>query len=195
MVARLVRGSGPRMGDPKLIAPAAAGAPWDIVFLDRDGTLNTRIEGYVGDPDELTLLPGVVDAVARLNRAGCRVVVVTNQRGLATGRLSWSGWAAVMAALDDRLARGGAVIDHVEMCPHEVGECTCRKPDTGLFRNALAAAPWARPERCAMVGDMPTDVTPARALGMRAIQLGVDVPTLSEAVDLLLAPSVTAPTR
>ena len=175
------------MGHSDLIPPAATGAPWDIVFLDRDGTLNVRRRGYVDHPDSLRLLPGAAQAVAALNRAGCRVVLVTNQRGLATGALGWSQWEAVTARLEERLAAAGAHLDHIGLCPHAEGSCDCRKPAPGLFHAALRAAPWARPERCAVVGDMPSDVVPARALGMRALELGVEAATLAEAVDLLLA--------
>lgn len=187
MVARVVRGCGRGVGGAELITPAEGDAPWDIVFLDRDGTINERrVDGYVDDPSALVLLPGAADAVARLNRAGCRVVIVTNQRGLATGSLTWDQWSGVMDRFESLLADAGAHVDRVEMCPHQVGTCSCRKPATGLFLAALDAAPWARAERCAMVGDMPTDVTPAHALGMRAIQLGVESPSLAAAVDVLL---------
>ena len=175
------------MGDPYLIPPSAEGAPWDIVFLDRDGTLNVRLHGYVDHPDALRLLPGAAGAVAALNRAGCRVVLVTNQRGLATGALGWPQWEAVTARLGEHLAAAGAHLDHIDLCPHAEGFCDCRKPAVGLFHAVLRAAPWAIPERCAVVGDMPSDVVPARALGMRALELGVEAATLAEAVDLLLA--------
>jgi len=182
------------VGGAELIPRAAPGAPWDIVFLDRDGTINKRVEGYVGDPDALELLFGSGQAVARLNDAGCRVVVVTNQRGLSTGLLSWAQWTKVMSRLAELLAAHGAHLDHVELCPHQEGECGCRKPAPGLFLKALAAAPWARATRCVMIGDMPSDVIPARALGMRTMLLGVDAPTLMDAVHALLgAPSAAAP--
>ena len=187
MVARLVRGSGPRVGAAALIPPAAPGAPWDLVFLDRDGTVNVRLEGYVDDPDDLELLPGAGAAIARLNASGCRVVLVTNQRGLATGLLTPAQWEAVMTRFGELLAADGAHLDRVEVCPHAAGTCDCRKPRQGLFLRALDAAPWAGVERCAMVGDMPTDITPARELGMHALLLGTDAPTLAEAVDELLA--------
>lgn len=186
MVTRMVRRGGHRVGGPGLIVPAGPGAPWDIVFLDRDGTINTRVEGYVADPDALALLPGSGPAVARLNAAGCRVVLVTNQRGLATGRLTWAQWTSVMSRLTELLAADGAHLDHVELCPHEDGECRCRKPAPGLFLRALEAAPWARAERCALVGDMPSDVDPARSLGMCTLLLGTDAPTLADAVEVLL---------
>ena len=186
MGARLVRGSGHRVGSATVIPPGDPNAPWDIVFLDRDGTINRRVDGYVDDPDDLHLLPGAAAAVARLNAAGCRVVLVTNQRGLATGALTWEQWSAVMGRLGERLADEGAHLDRVELCPHDTGECGCRKPAPGLFLAALDSAPWARPERCALVGDMPSDVSPARALGMHTMQLGEEAPTLAAAVDLLL---------
>ena len=185
MVARMVRGSGHRLGGAGLTRPARS-APWDIVFLDRDGTINVHGPGYVSDPDDLKLLPGAAQAVARLNESGCRVVVVTNQRGLATGALTWEQWTSVMGRLRDLLAAEGAHVDAVEMCPHQHGECACRKPAPGMFLHALADAPWVRPERCAMIGDMPSDVAPAHALGMTTLLLGHDAPTLADAVDALL---------
>lgn len=188
MVARLVRGCGRGMGRPALIPPAAPGAPWDIVFLDRDGTVNVRADGYVDAPERLELLPGAASAVAALNRAGCRVVLVTNQRGLATGRLTWPQWTSVTARLEELLTADGGHLDRIEMCPHDHGSCDCRKPATGMFRSALAAAPWADRARCAMVGDMPSDVAPARELGMHAVMLGVDAASLADAVDRLLSP-------
>ncbi len=168
----------PPVGDPK----------WHLVLLDRDGTLNERVEGYVEAPDDLRMLPGAASAVRRLNEAGCRVVLVTNQRGLATGRLSPERFEAVTARLHRELAASGAHLDRVEVCPHEEGTCDCRKPRDGMFRRALAAAPWADPARCAMIGDMPTDLVPARGLGMRGLLLGEDAPDLAAAVDVLLGP-------
>lgn len=187
MVACVVRGSGHGMGGPRLNPASGSGSAWDVVFLDRDGTINVRAEGYVSDPEALDLLPGAAQAVARLNASGCRVVIVTNQRGLATGALRWDQWRAVMSRLRDLLAAEGAHIDGVELCPHEDGECACRKPAPGLFLRALDSAPWARPERCAMIGDMPSDVIPARGLGMHALLLGHDATSLADAVDALLA--------
>lgn len=169
-----------------MIPPPVRAGRWDMVLLDRDGTLNARVEGYVETPDALRMLPGAAAAVRRLNDSGARVVLVTNQRGLATGRITPAGWTAVSERLDEELARAGAVLDHVEVCPHDIGQCDCRKPLPGLFHRALAAAPWAVPARCAMVGDMPSDVTPAAGLGMRTVLLGTEAPDLAAAVDLLL---------
>lgn len=174
--------------------PEVADRPFDIVFLDRDGTINTCVSRYVSTPIQLEVLPGAAEAIAALNRSGTRVVVVTNQRGLATGELTVEQLGDVHAALGRRLARAGAQLDAILVCPHEENTCRCRKPGPGLFEQALTAAPWADPARCVMVGDMVTDVVPAASFGMRPILLGVQstdtvwerAEDLADAVDRLL---------
>ncbi|MEP7089917.1 MAG: HAD-IIIA family hydrolase, partial [Nocardioidaceae bacterium] len=147
---------------------AKDGAAFDLALLDRDGTLNLRVPGsYVCRAEDLVLLDGVPAAVARLNACGATVVVVTNQRGIALGRLSWEDLGSVHAALGAALETAGAHVDGFAVCPHDLGECRCRKPADGLFREVLAAAPWAVPERCVMIGDAESDVVPALGLGMR----------------------------
>jgi histidinol-phosphate phosphatase family protein len=152
--------------------PLCADPAFDIVFLDRDGTINTRLPRYVTTPSELDLLPGVGEAVAALNRSGARVVLVTNQRGVATGELELHQVEQVHHALRERLSRSGAWLDDILVCPHEEGTCRCRKPAPGLFEQALAAAPWADPARCVMVGDTVSDMEPAASLGMTTVLLG-----------------------
>lgn len=152
-------------------------APFDLVLLDRDGTLNVRVvDGYVTRPDELEMLPGAATAVARLTGAGCRTVLVTNQRGIARGLMDRSDLESVHARLADELAAEGGRLDAIAVCPHERGVCACRKPRDGLFRTALAHAPWAAAGRCLMIGDMPSDLEPATRLGMRAERVGDESP-------------------
>ena len=163
---------GPWWSGPEQLAPAGEGAPFDIVLLDRDDTLNVRVRGgYVTRPEELVMLPGAAQGVARLTRAGCRAVLVTNQRGVARGLMSRADLVAVQARLDRELVAAGTRLDGVAVCTHEEGACDCRKPGDGLFREVLARAPWASARRCVMIGDSPHDLAPARALGMRAEQV------------------------
>lgn len=183
MGARVVRGRRPRHAGvalsllpwwfgPEVLDPARADAPFDLVLLDRDGTLNVRVaDGYVTRPEDLVLLPGAARAVARVTAAGCRTVLVTNQRGLARGLMSRTDLEAVHARLADQLSAAGGRLDAVAVCPHGEGECRCRKPLDGLFREALRHAPWATAARCVMIGDMPSDLEPARGLGMQAVQV------------------------
>lgn len=153
------------------IAPAGPHAPYDLVFLDRDGTLNERRSGYVDRPGDLVLLPEAVAAVRALNDSGARVVLVTNQRGVATGVLRESDLLSVQQELVRQLALGGAHLDAVHVCPHDAGSCDCRKPASGLLTAALARAPWADPARCVLFGDQETDLAAARGAAVRGIRV------------------------
>lgn len=171
---------------PDRLAPARPGSPWDIVFLDRDGTLNERVvDGYVTAPAGLRLLPGAAAAVARLTATGARTVLVTNQRGIARELMTRDDLLAVHEALLRPLRQAGADLDAIAVCPHGAGECACRKPAPGLFVEALARAPWARPGRCLMIGDMPSDLEPADGLGMRTVRVGPEHPFAAVVGDLL----------
>jgi D-glycero-D-manno-heptose 1,7-bisphosphate phosphatase len=172
--------------EPPLRALSHPGA----AFLDRDGTINRKApEGdYIKHPAEVTLLPGAAEAIRRLNDAGVMVIVVSNQRGIALGRMSESDLEAVQAALARRLrAAAGAWVDAVFHCPHDIGQCDCRKPQTGMFRQALARFPWIDPRRSVIVGDGESDVEAGRRLGIPALRIGGDVPDLAAAVARLLA--------
>lgn len=153
------------------IAPGGPHAPYDLVFLDRDGTLNEHRPGYVDRPSDLVLLPEAVAAVRALNDSGARVVLVTNQRGVATGVLRESDLLRVQQELVRQLALGGAHLDAVQLCPHEAGSCDCRKPAPGLLAAALARAPWADPARCVLFGDQETDLAAAHAAAVRGIRV------------------------
>lgn len=166
-------------------------------MLDRDGTLNERIvDGYVTSPEELLLLPGAADAVARLTGSGCRTVLVTNQRGIDRGLMTRRDLVAVHERLTEELGAAGGRLDAIAVCPHGEGRCACRKPLDGLFREALRRAPWADPPRCLMVGDMPSDLEPAAGLGIRTSRVGGDHgigPAVASLMDAQGAPN--RPTR
>jgi histidinol-phosphate phosphatase family protein len=161
-------------------------------FLDRDGTI-IRDAAYVRDPRDVELLPGAADAIKRLNDRGIRVIVITNQSGIARGYLDAADYEQVRARLDERLAEHGARIDATYMCPHlpEIsGPCECRKPGLGLYRRAIAD--WnVDPARSLFTGDRWRDVEPGRALGGTAVLLDVDS---TPAADLARADAESAPT-
>nr|WP_242686749.1 HAD-IIIA family hydrolase [Dermacoccus nishinomiyaensis] len=135
-------------------------------MLDRDGTLNALAPGY-RTPDDFALLPGAVDAVARLSAAGCAIVVVTNQQGLATGRLTWAQLSAVNARLIAEVDAAGGRIDDVRLCPHAADTCVCRKPAPGLLCELFDENPHVSRERIVMVGDAETDAAAAAAAGVQ----------------------------
>jgi D-glycero-D-manno-heptose 1,7-bisphosphate phosphatase len=141
------------------------------IFLDRDGVLNEKMpEGcYVTRWSEFHLLPGVAEAIGRLNRAGLRVVVVSNQRGVSLGLYTTADVRAIHAELQNLLASHSAHVDGFYFCPHGKGECTCRKPLPGLFEQAVAEFPEIAAETSAMIGDSRSDVEFGRQLGMLTV--------------------------
>jgi D-glycero-D-manno-heptose 1,7-bisphosphate phosphatase len=154
-------------------------------FLDRDGTINVKApEGeYVTHPDRVRLLPGAARAVRRLNDLGALVIVVTNQRGIALGRMTEGDLHQVHARLTALLAdEAGAHIDAFFFCPHDRGRCDCRKPHPGLLRNAVRRFPDIDLRRSILIGDSPSDVAAADRFGLASLQLGRDAPDLWEAV-------------
>lgn len=110
-----------------------------IAILDRDGTLNQwGAQGFIGRPEEWVAVPGALEAVSRLNRAGWHVVVVTNQPGLGRGLFDVIDLNAVHAKMHRELAAAGARVEAVFFCPHAPDEdCHCRKPQPALFEQVV----------------------------------------------------------
>jgi histidinol-phosphate phosphatase family domain/HAD-superfamily hydrolase, subfamily IIIA len=177
------------LGECRAPIPRPSGpgrAPYDLVLLDRDGTLNVHRPGYVSDPADLLLLPGAAQAVAELNGAGCAVVLVTNQRGMATGDLTRQQLLDVHRSLIAQLADAGARLDAIQVCPHERSTCDCRKPRAGLVREALRRSPWATPERCVLLGDQGSDLAAATTAGVTGVRAGGAGPSLQVVVEKLI---------
>jgi len=106
------------------------------IILDRDGVINHDSPDYVKSPQEWTALPGSLDAIARLSRAGWRVVIATNQSGIARRLFDVQTLNAIHAKLRRELAQAGGAIDAIFVCPHGTqDECPCRKPRPGLFHD------------------------------------------------------------
>jgi histidinol-phosphate phosphatase family protein len=135
-------------------------------FLDRDGTLIEDAH-YLSDVSRIHLLPGAADSVRRLNDAGVLAIVVTNQSGIAQGLISEAQYEATRDRLAELLRGAGARLDAQYHCPHYpsvTGACECRKPGTGLFRQAARDHQIAL-DRSLYVGDRRRDVEPGVTLG------------------------------
>jgi D-glycero-D-manno-heptose 1,7-bisphosphate phosphatase len=141
------------------------------VFLDRDGVLNRKMpEGaYVRDWAQFHWLPGALDAVGRMNRAGLTVILVSNQRGIALGLYTTEELELIHANMQSQLARHGARLDAIYYCPHDQGECHCRKPETGLFEQAWQRFPQANAKNSLVIGDSLSDIEAGHRLGMKTI--------------------------
>jgi D-glycero-D-manno-heptose 1,7-bisphosphate phosphatase len=155
------------------------------VFLDRDGTLNVKpADGeYVERPEALELLPGAARAVGMLNRAGLWTGVVTNQRGIALDRMSTEDLNAVHRQLRYLLHLEGAYVDAIYACPHQIGECTCRKPQPGLLLMARREHPALDFAHAAIVGDSASDVQAGRQVGLRTVLVSAAKSDRREASD------------
>jgi D-glycero-D-manno-heptose 1,7-bisphosphate phosphatase len=146
------------------------------VFLDRDGVLNEKLpEGrFVTSRSEFKVLPGVVESIARLNRAGLRVLVVSNQRCVSLGLCTAADVDAIHSSFQNFLKSHGAYVDGFYFCPHDEGQCNCRKPLPGLYEQAAAEIPEITAERSAMIGDSLPDIEFGRRLGMMTVFIDGD---------------------
>jgi D-glycero-D-manno-heptose 1,7-bisphosphate phosphatase len=129
---------------------------------------------YVTRWEEFALLPGVPEAIAKLNRAGLRVLVLSNQRGVALGLYASANVDAIHEQLNRELASHGAKIDGFYFCPHDKQECDCRKPLPGLFEQARMQFPQIEAPASVMIGDSASDIEFARNLAMASIFLTGD---------------------
>jgi histidinol-phosphate phosphatase family protein len=149
------------------------------VFLDRDGTLIDHV-GYLGDPEQVRLVPGTADALAALQRRGFRLAVVSNQSGVGRGLISGAEAAAVHARFVDELEHAGIRLDDVRYCPHAPDDgCACRKPLPGLIFDAaqmlgvdLAAS--------FVVGDKAVDIEAGTRAGCATVLLASGTPDACE---------------
>ncbi len=136
-----------------------------LIILDRDGVINQDSDQFIKSPDEWKPVAGSLEAIARLNQAGYRVVVATNQSGIGRGLFEMSTLNAIHDKMHRALAVIGGRIDAVFYCPHTAEvNCGCRKPKPGMlldlarrFNVPLTGVP--------VVGDSPRDLAAAAAAG------------------------------
>ncbi len=156
------------------VAPPAGAA---AVFLDKDGTLVEDVP-YNVDPAQLRFTPNALDALRLLDEAGFRLIVVSNQPGLATGRFTRADFARLRHALAARVqAEAGVTLAGIYVCPHAPGEsgrasCLCRKPSPGLLHQAAVALRLDLAQSW-IVGDILDDVEAGRRVGCRSVLLDV----------------------
>jgi D-glycero-D-manno-heptose 1,7-bisphosphate phosphatase len=142
-------------------------------FLDRDGVINRKApEGeYIPTWREMRFLPGVFSATLHLARAGFEIIVVTNQRGVALGKVLPRDLQDLHARMKTRFAEHGVQIAGIYFCPHDVGEnCCCRKPKPGMLIQAARehaldlASSW-------MIGDSDSDVQAGLKAGCKTVRI------------------------
>lgn len=149
-----------------------------VIFLDRDGTLNTEVN-YLHRKEDLVLLPGVPEALKAFKDQGYKLVVITNQAGVARGYYTENDVKELHRYMNELLKKQGAEIDAFFYCPHHpehgIGaykvKCHCRKPETGMFEMAEQvfdvdqAGSW-------MIGDKLIDIEAGKNYGVRTVLVG-----------------------
>lgn len=149
------------------------------VFLDRDGTINKYV-GFLQNCEDFELIPGIAEAIRRINASGRLCIVVTNQPVIARGEVTWQGLAEIHNKMETLLGREGAYLDGIYFCPHHphkgyAGEvsalkivCDCRKPEPGMLLRAAEefnidlSASW-------MIGDGAHDVQAGKTAGCKTV--------------------------
>jgi D-glycero-D-manno-heptose 1,7-bisphosphate phosphatase len=140
-----------------------------LIILDRDGVINFGSDQFIKTPDEWKPIPGSLEAIARLTREGWRVVVATNQSGLARGLFEMATLNAIHAKMHKAAAQAGGRIEAVFYCPHAAEmECGCRKPKPGLF-DEIAARYGRDLADVPAVGDSLRDLLAATSVGARPL--------------------------
>jgi D-glycero-D-manno-heptose 1,7-bisphosphate phosphatase len=139
------------------------------VILDRDGVLNQESDEFIAGPDAWKWLPGSLEALALLTRAGVRLSVATNQASVGRGHLRPDTLEAIHARMTREAREAGGTIDAIFVCPHAPAEaCGCRKPAPGLVQAAMALARIPARETL-LVGDDGRDIEAALAAGVEAV--------------------------
>ncbi len=140
---------------PEMVQPAPLPKP--AVFLDRDGTINF-LRDYLSESSKFELIPGVIEGLKKLQAAGYRLIITTNQPGVGLGYFSREDVYRVHSYFLSLVFKEGIMIDKIYFCPHNESErCSCRKPATGMIDRAVSELNIDR-SKSVVIGDMTTDV-------------------------------------
>ena len=168
------------------------------IFLDRDGVINKKaIEGeYISSFNEFEFLPGVLESLKKVPQTDYLLIIVTNQRGIARKKISINDLELIHNKMLNEMDKYGINIDKIYFCPHNYGECKCRKPDVGMIEMAEKdfkidmGNSW-------MIGDSLSDIELGIKKGLQTIYLGNNLETkiisnysfdnLFNAIDLILS--------
>jgi len=151
-----------------------AGKEPRLLFLDRDGTL-IRDVPFLHDSSRVELMPGVLEGLELLRRAGFTLVLVTNQQGIGLGYFAEDQLIEVNRQLLRLLGQAGIGISRIYYCPHSHAEaCRCRKPGSLLLENALRYYS-AKAERCYSIGDSLADCQAAKRIGVPSVLISENI--------------------
>ncbi len=139
-----------------------------MIILDRDGVINFESPEYIKAPEEWHAIPGSLEAIARLNKAGHQVVVMTNQAGVGRGYYSEEMLKRIHQKFQEQLSALGGHVERIYYCPHHPDDdCVCRKPKPGMLKQ-IEQDFHIDLTTCLVIGDSWRDIQAARAMGCDA---------------------------
>lgn len=143
------------------------------VFLDRDGVINkcAAPHCYISKWEDFEFLTGAVKGIETFNKAGYLTLIISNQRGIARGLCTEAEVDALHARMCEQMEKEGAHIDGIYICPHNEGECRCRKPDIGLFLNAERDFGIDK-KKSFCIGDFQSDIEAGIRYGVSTVLIG-----------------------
>ena len=140
----------------------------NLIILDRDGVINYDSDQFIKSPEEWKPIPGSLEAIARLNQVGYRVVVATNQSGVGRGLFDMATLNSIHDKMHKSCSLVGARIDAVFFCPHAAdANCNCRKPKTGMLEEIAARYNLNSLKDVLTVGDSLRDLQSAATMGAK----------------------------
>jgi len=145
----------------------------DTLFLDRDGVINMKLNGrYVRNFEEFEFMPGAELAIASLSKTFKRILIVTNQQGIAKGIMSAEDLNSLHKTMIQKLKATGGAIQKIYYCPHlDAENCKCRKPNTGMIEQAIIDFPDLENEQSYLVGDSDSDITAGNKMGLITVKV------------------------
>ena len=155
------------------------------VFLDRDGIVNKELGDYILRYEEFEILPELIPFLFEVKRQVYKIIIITNQAGIAKGLYKHDLVEACHDFLKEELSGHGIYFDEIYYCPHhpDFGECLCRKPKSLLIEKAIARF-QLDPDQCFMIGDKLRDVHASEGAGVKGFQLPAN-PSLDQLLECL----------
>lgn len=147
------------------------------IFLDRDGTISDNKQDYIHKIEDFQFLPGAIEALQVLSKTDYKIIIITNQSGIARGFYTEDAFKTLSRWFLETLQEKGVLIDRIYHCPHAPDEdCPCRKPEIGMLMQAVKDfgislnSSW-------LIGDDPKDVIMGRMANVKTIKLGTKMPS------------------
>ncbi|MEC9209675.1 MAG: HAD family hydrolase [Bacteroidota bacterium] len=161
---------------------------FDTLFLDRDGVINKKLERrYIRNFSEFEFMPGALKAISKLSNVFTRIIIVTNQQGIAKGIISDVDLNTLHTQMEDKIKQSGGWINKIYYCPHlEESDCLCRKPKSGMIQQAIVDFSEIIIEHSYLVGDSDSDIEAGKRMNLKTVKVDNDYTLAKWTSDLLV---------